>query len=66
MIAAMANPTEPSTTQMTENRRFEDAGAGLRPVLRFFFLRVLKGYSEYDPINSDGFVSNLCLLKRHR
>jgi hypothetical protein len=37
---------------MTGKRRLEDAaGAGLRPVLRFFFLRVLKGYSAYDSIN---------------
>jgi len=56
----MANPTEPSTTQMTGKRRFEDAGAGLRPVLRFFFLRVLKGYSAYDPIN---YVAVNSLLK---
>jgi hypothetical protein len=66
MLAAMANPTKPSNTQMTGKRRLKDAGSGLRPVMRFFFLRVLKGYSAYDPINSDGFVSNLCLLKRHR
>jgi hypothetical protein len=45
---------------MTGKRRFEDAGAGLRPVLRFFFLRVLKGYSAYDPIN---YVAVNSLLK---
>ena len=28
MPAAMANPTEPSATQMTGKRRFEDVGAG--------------------------------------
>ncbi len=56
----MANPTEPSTTQMTGKRLFDDAGAGLRPVLRFFFLRVLKGYSAYEPIN---YVAANSLLK---
>jgi hypothetical protein len=48
MPAAMANPTEPSATQMTGKRLFEDAGAGLWLTCRLFFLRVLKCDSSYD------------------
>ena len=59
-------PNEPSMIQMAGKRRFEDVGAGFRLTCRLFFLRVLMVYSAHDPINSDGFVSNLCLLKRHR
>ncbi len=58
MPAAMANPTEPSATQMTGKRFIEDAATGLWLTCRLFFLRVLKVYSAYDPIDSDGFVSN--------
>jgi hypothetical protein len=54
----MANPTEPSATQMTGKRFIEDAATGLWLTCRLFFLRVLKVYSAYDPIDSDGFVSN--------